>query len=147
MKKGQDYIGVGVCFMCHDGNGNFLFAKRGAKARDEQGKWEVPAGGIEIGETIMDALKRELREELCVVEPKKVEYIGHEEFIRTIDDVRRHWITFSYLIEVDPSAVAIGEPEMCDALTWAPLNAPPTPAHPATPDSIALAEKYLKDKK
>jgi hypothetical protein len=29
MKKGVDYIGVTVVFACHDGEGNYLFAKRG----------------------------------------------------------------------------------------------------------------------
>lgn len=142
MKKGIDYIGVAVCFVCHDGNGKFLFARRGPKARDEQGKWEVPAGGIEHGETIEEALVRELKEELCV-EARKIEYIGMEQFIRTFDDVKRHWITFTYLVEVDPSEVAIGEPEMCDAIVWAPIDEPPSPAHPATEDSLGLARAFL----
>lgn len=143
MKKGVDYIGVAVCFVCHDGKGNFLFARRGPKARDEQGKWEVPAGGIEIGETVEDALARELQEELCV-EAVKAEYIGFEQFIRSIDGVQKHWITFTYLVEVDPEKVAIGEPEVCDGLMWASIDEPPTPAHPATEDSLRLARSYLK---
>lgn len=142
MKKGIDYIGVAVCFVCHDGNGKYLFARRGPGARDEQGKWEVPAGGVELGETVEAALARELKEELCV-EAKKTEYIGFEQFIRTIDGVSRHWITFTYLVLVDPSEVAIGEPESCDALAWASLDEMPTPAHPATEDSLGLVRSYL----
>ncbi len=145
MKKGIDYIGVAVCFMCHDGQGKFLFARRGPRARDEQGKWEVPAGGVEFGETVEEALHRELKEELCAT-PRKVEFMGQEEFIKTFDGVTRHWITFTYLVEVDPNEVAIGEPEMCDGLTWTTLDEMPEPAHPASQDSIAIAQKYLSTK-
>lgn len=145
MKKGIDYIGVGVCFMCHDGNGNFLFTKRGEKARDEKGKWEVPAGSIEVGESIEEALRRELKEELCV-EPKVLEYIGHREFIKTSEGETRHWIQFSYLVEVDPQLVSIGEPDMCAEIRWGALEKPPEPMHPATLDAVALVQNYLHAK-
>lgn len=145
MKKGIDYIGVGVCFMCHDGNGKFLYTRRGPKARDEIGKWEVPAGGVEVGESIESALRRELKEELCV-EPKVVEYMGYREHITEHEGNPRHWIVFSYLVEVDPAQVAIGEPEVCDALEWATLEKPPEPMHLAMLDSIVVVQNYLHSK-
>ncbi len=143
MKKGVDYIGVAVCFVCHDGAGQFLFAKRGLGARDEQGKWEVAAGGVEVGETIEQALRRELKEELCVDEPKRIEYLGYEEFIRTAEGAQKHWISFTFLVDVDPNMVAIGEPGVCDELKWCPIDEPPQPQHPATVDTIRLVRKYL----
>lgn len=145
MKKGLDYIGVAVCFMCHDGNGNYLFTRRGPKARDEHGKWEVPAGGVEVGESIEEALRRELKEELCV-EPKVVTYVGFEQFIKTIDEGTRHWITFTYLVEVDPKEVQIGEPEVCDELLWTTFDALPEPMHPAMMDSIVVIQNHLHAK-
>ena len=145
MKKGIDYIGVAVCFMCHDGKGNFLFTRRGPKARDEQGKWEVPAGGVEVGETVEAALHRELKEELCV-EPKVVEYIGHREHIAESEEGARHWIVFSYLVEVDPEEVKIGEPDTCDGLHWSPLEEAPEPMHLAMRDSIIVVQNHLRAK-
>lgn len=46
MKKGEDYIGIAVTFLCHDGNGNFLFNKRGANCRDENGRWDHGSGAM-----------------------------------------------------------------------------------------------------
>lgn len=37
MKKGEDFTGITIVFLCHDGEGNFLLAKRGAQCRDENG--------------------------------------------------------------------------------------------------------------
>jgi len=35
MKKGEDYIGSAVVYLCHDGKGNFLLNKRGVKMYKE----------------------------------------------------------------------------------------------------------------
>ena len=145
MKKGIDYIGVSVCFACHDGKGKYLFAKRGKKARDEQGKWEIPGGGVEIGESSEEALNRELKEELCV-ESRVFEFVGHREFIKATEEETRHWIVFLYLVEVDPQAVSIGEPETCDELCWSTLEKPPEPLHPAMFDDMALIQNYIHAK-
>jgi len=62
---GKDFTGVVVVFICHDGKGNLLMAKRSKNARDEQGTWEVAGGGLKFGEKVEDALIREVREEFC----------------------------------------------------------------------------------
>ncbi|MBI5621378.1 NUDIX hydrolase [Candidatus Falkowbacteria bacterium] len=63
MIMGQDCIGVCVIFLCHDGKGNFLMARRSANVRDEPNVWDFGGGGIEFNETIEDALRREIKEE------------------------------------------------------------------------------------
>ena len=62
MRKGIDYIGVGVVFFCHDGNGNFLMSKRSKNTRDEHGRWDPGGGSIELGEPVEGALEREIKE-------------------------------------------------------------------------------------
>ena len=52
MQKGLDFIGVSVVYFCHDGKGNILMQKRGVKARDENGNWDIGAGGMELGDSI-----------------------------------------------------------------------------------------------
>ncbi len=143
MKKGVDFTGVAIVFACHDGKGNFLFAKRGVGSRDGHGAWEMPAGGLKFGERIEDGLLRELKEELCV-SPVKVLYIGHKEVIdRDGDFVKKHWVNFEYLVEVDPSAVQIGEPDKCEEIIWRTLDNIPSPLHFGVAETIAQVKAYL----
>ncbi len=55
MKKGIDYIGVGVGAIIFNTDGKVFLARRDRKARSELGKWEFPGGGVEFGETLEHA--------------------------------------------------------------------------------------------
>lgn len=57
-------IRVAVGVIC-DGSGNILIAKRSAE-RHQGGLWEFPGGKIEAGESLFQALARELDEELGI---------------------------------------------------------------------------------
>ncbi len=46
MKKGVDYPGISIVFLCHDGDGSVLMSRRGLACRDEQGKWDIGEGGL-----------------------------------------------------------------------------------------------------
>jgi 8-oxo-dGTP pyrophosphatase MutT (NUDIX family) len=37
---------VSCVFVCHDGHGRVLLARRGAGARDEPGSWDTGAGAV-----------------------------------------------------------------------------------------------------
>jgi ADP-ribose pyrophosphatase YjhB (NUDIX family) len=143
-KKGVDYIGVGVVFACHDGKGKFLFAKRGKGARDGHGLWELPAGGLDYGETVEEGMLRELKEELGV-EPITVEYMGYRDLIaREEDRVVKHWIAFDFLVEVDPAKIQIMEPESCETVEWRTLDDIPGELHHGVDGTIANIQKYLE---
>jgi ADP-ribose pyrophosphatase YjhB (NUDIX family) len=62
------------------------------------GKWGLPGGVVEVGETLHEAVKREVLEETCVcVEPVKL--ITVFDSINRDDDgrVHYHYILFEYL--------------------------------------------------
>ncbi len=54
-------VHVSAALICRDGK--LLAARRSDEANE--GLWELPGGKIEEGETGVEALKRELEEELC----------------------------------------------------------------------------------
>jgi hypothetical protein len=63
VKRGIDYIGVGVGAIIVDPAGRLFLARRGPCARNERGLWEFPGGSVEFGETLVQALRREMCEE------------------------------------------------------------------------------------
>jgi 8-oxo-dGTP diphosphatase len=128
MREGVDSIGVAVAFYCHDGNGKLLLIKRGAKTRDEHGKWEIGGGAVEWGETQEDSLRREIREEYKTI-ALHFELLGVIDDIRDKDGEKIHWLVANYLVQVDPKLVAIGEPHKFTDIGWFDLNNLPQPLH------------------
>ncbi len=61
MKRGIDYIGVGVGAVILDEQGRLFLARRGPQAKNERGLWEFPGGSVEFGERLAEALRREMR--------------------------------------------------------------------------------------
>ena len=63
LKKRKNYIGVGVGAIIVEQD-RVLLLKR--LKEPEAGYWSIPSGAVDFSETIEDALKRELKEELSV---------------------------------------------------------------------------------
>lgn len=75
MSFGQSYLGrlravvgqqtlmaVGVRVLLEDTQGRFLVLRRA-----DDGKWGLPAGGLELGESLLEAAARELHEETSLI--------------------------------------------------------------------------------
>jgi ADP-ribose pyrophosphatase YjhB (NUDIX family) len=54
-------VGVGICLLRNDNGGEVLLARRGKPPA--AGSWSLPGGAQELGETVVAAAQRELREE------------------------------------------------------------------------------------
>jgi ADP-ribose pyrophosphatase YjhB (NUDIX family) len=127
--KGISFVGVTTTAICHDGKGNFLMMKRGPKARDEIGRWDILGGGLKHGEKIEDNLLRELKEELCTTGSSIVP-IGVRDVHRILEDgTKTHWIAIDHMIKVDRSRAKIGEPGVIDEIGWFNLDKLPSPLH------------------
>jgi 8-oxo-dGTP diphosphatase len=131
---------VSCVFVCHDGRGRVLLARRGAGARDEPGPWDTGAGALEHGESFEDAVRREVREEYST-EPLDVETIG----VRNVLRGGSHWVAVVNAVRVDPAAVAIGEPHKFDELGWFPLDALPAPLHSQLQATIDMFAAWAGD--
>jgi mutator protein MutT len=119
MKKGIDYIGVGVGAVIRDGNGRVFLAKRGENARNERGKWEFPGGSVEFNETLAHAVIREVKEEygIEVVVVELLDVVDH-----IIPGERQHWVSPTFLCRMKSGVPRILEPHKCDAIGWFDLD-------------------------
>lgn len=90
-----------------------LLAARRSKPLSLAGRWEFPGGKVDAGETPIEALHREIGEELGVEITLGAEVLGPDD---------EGWpITHGYRMRIWAATVASGEPQPLvehDALTW-----------------------------
>lgn len=137
MIRGKDYIGVGVGALIINDEGRFLLGLRGKKAKNEQGKWEIPGGGVEFGETLQQALKREIKEEIGI----EIEVIS---LLQVADHIleKEHWVSPTFICKIISGTPTIMEPEKCDRLEWVTIEeAEKLPLSEVTLQDVAVLKK------
>lgn len=104
-------VGVGAVVV-HDGR--VLLARRGQAPL--KGHWTVPGGVLELGETLVDGVAREVREETgLLVEP--VELIEVLDRIHRLDNrIQFHYVIADYLCRVTGGALQAASD--ADAVQW-----------------------------
>lgn len=115
MQRGIDYIGVGVGAAIFNNEGKLFLTLRGKKAKNERGKWEIPGGGVEFGETLEGAIKREIKEEHGI-DIEVIELLDVCSHI--IPDEHQHWVSPTYICKISQGDPKIIEQEKCDAIGW-----------------------------
>ncbi|MEV4348882.1 NUDIX domain-containing protein [Actinoplanes sp. NPDC049596] len=124
---------VSCVFVCHDGDGRILLARRSARARDEPGAWDCGAGALEFGETFEEAVTREVTEEYATA-PEEVTLLG----VRNVLRPGSHWVAVVFSVRLDPAKARIGEPHKFDELGWFAPSALPSPLHSQLPPTLEL---------
>lgn len=122
LKRGTDFIGVGVGAVIVNERGELFLSQRGPKARNERGAWEFPGGAVEFGERLADALKREIFEEFGI----QIE-VGEllDVFDHILPDEGQHWVSPTFICRVVSGEPRVHEPEKCSAIGWfSPDQAP-----------------------
>ncbi len=132
MKKGEDYIGVTVSFLCHDGKGRVLLSKRGVNARDEHGRWDCGGGGVELDDTVEHTLRKEIQEEYLTA-VLDATFLGFRDVFREQNGRKTHWLSLDYLALVDAEKWGNGEPHKLDDVQWFPFSELPEPMHSQWP--------------
>ena len=143
MKRGIDYIGVGVGAIIINPVGQLFLARRGPFANNERGMWEFPGGSVEFGETLAEALKREMREEFGID-------IRVGELLDVVDHIlvneKQHWVSPTYLCEIIFGKPQIKEPEKCSQIGWFFPDATPDDLSMITSQNLEHYRKYLENK-
>lgn len=129
MKLGIDCIGISVVFLCHDGNGNILMAKRSRNCRDEKEKWDIGGGSVDLNISVENTLKKEIKEEYCS-DIKNFEFLGYRDVHRINENGEKtHWVALDFKVQIDPKQAKIGEVHKFDDINWFKINSLPTPMH------------------
>ena len=115
MKRGVDYIGVGVGAVIVDPDGRLFLARRGPQAKNERGLWEFPGGSVEFGETLAEALKREMREEygIEIAVGALLDVVDH-----ILPEEGQHWVSPAFICSVVKGEPLIMEPGKCSDIGW-----------------------------
>ncbi|CAM3671579.1 NUDIX domain-containing protein [Polynucleobacter brandtiae] len=115
-----------------DSEGRYLLGQR-PEGKPYAGYWEVPGGKIESGESVFDALKRELQEELGIdidasQELTVLEYDYPHAYVRLHVSVIRQWS---------------GTPAGCEGqqLSWQLLSDQAPSVEPLLPAAWPMLEK------
>ncbi len=109
-------VGVGGVVLSE---GKILLEKR--KNEPGKGKWSIPGGIVDLGESPEQAVIREVKEEACleVDKPHLIDVVSDV----SVDEngkVKYHFVIIDYIV-----TVKCGEPRAAsdaDALTWVPFN-------------------------
>lgn len=142
MIAGYDFIGVGVGALIFNDFGEVFLNKRGSKANNERGFWSLPGGQVIFGETLVEAIKREVSEEFAM----EIEVLE----IFTINDhiLRKegqHWVTPTFLASYVSGEPRILEPEKCAEIGWFDLYDLPKPLSDLLEDVLKVyRKKYLR---
>ena len=128
MKPGIDYIGVGTCAVCHDGQKSLFLNLRSRNCRDEWGHWDNSGGKLEFGETPDECMIRELREEYGC-SPIKWQKGAPVNAIRVNNGVKSHWLILTYLVQIDRAQARNGEPTKFDQVGWFSIDQLPDNMH------------------
>ncbi|MDB5182913.1 MAG: hypothetical protein JWO47_697 [Candidatus Saccharibacteria bacterium] len=140
LRRGIDYIGISANFVIHDGKGNILLQKRSQNCRDEQGNWDIGGGALEFGETLVEGVRREVKEEL-MTEALEIKLLKAYEAIRDNNGTPTHWMAFTHAVLVDPKSIKIGEPHKIDEIGWFTSANLPSPLHSQFYKSFDIARE------
>jgi 8-oxo-dGTP diphosphatase len=109
-------LGVGAIILEGD---KILLEKR--KNMPSKGKWSVPGGLVELGESVENAVVREVKEEtgLDVYEPRLVDVVTYVSMGER-GAVMYHYVIIDYLVSVKGGKAKAASD--ADALKWVPFN-------------------------
>ncbi|MBI5734080.1 MAG: NUDIX hydrolase [Candidatus Kerfeldbacteria bacterium] len=109
---------VGVKAFITNSQGNYLLLKRAQPYPGEtEPRWDIPGGRIIVGETLAQALAREIKEETNLTMTGEPKLIQAQDILRVSD---KHTVRLTY--QVSATGEVKLDPEEHSEFTWVPLE-------------------------
>lgn len=111
-------VGVGAVVLSR---GRVLLARRGKAPA--QGRWSLPGGLVELGETTLDAVRREVEEE-CGLKVRVAGLAGVLDRVTHDADgrVHYHWVLVDYLAFPESGDDTITAGDDAAEVRWVPID-------------------------
>jgi 8-oxo-dGTP diphosphatase len=131
---------VGVGALIHDREGRVLLIKR--RFEPNKGRWSLPGGLLETGETLLEAGRREVREEVGVeIEVEELFQVS-EEIVRDAEGKARfHFVLVDFLATLDPEGATIILNGESESFIWS--KAEDIKGLDVSENTKRIVEKYL----
>lgn len=116
MNKGKDFIGIGVGAVILNPQNEILLLERNKSP--EHGYWSIPGGSVEFGETIEDAIVREVKEELGL-EVRIIKMLRVTNHI--LKEKKIHWVSPAFLVKIISGEPQNKENTKHNEIRWFPI--------------------------
>ena len=112
----QPIVGIGALVICE---GKILLEKR--KSEPGRGKWSIPGGLVELGESTERAVVREVREETGL-EVEKPELFDVVDNVELDEDgrIKYHFVMIDYFVKLRSGVLKASSD--AEELKWVPLD-------------------------
>jgi mutator protein MutT len=115
----QPVVGVGAVILNKD---RILLEKR--KNEPSKGKWTIPGGLVELGETLEHAVIREVEEETCLEcskdeKPRLIDVVDNIDLDKK-GKVKYHFVIIDYIVKVKSNDFKAASD--AEDLRWVPLD-------------------------
>ena len=139
MVAGKDYIGVGCGALIIGADRKVLLVRR--RRPPEADTWSIPGGKVSFGETIQNAVIREVQEELGIL-IDVIALLGVTDHI--LPEENSHWVAPAFLARIKSGNPMNLEPAAHHEFAWFDPNNLPKETSLTTNCAVSFYNNYLK---
>ena len=143
-------IFIGVLGLAINKKGQYLLTQRHEPDNPRiNGRWQLPGGGVEFGETVEQTLAREMEEELRISARIIFPYpiVKNHVYDRPQKGAKVEVLLLCYLIDIGGQKPHIGDPETSKFGWFSAEQAQKLDYLPLTIEFVTEAEKIIKKEK